>query len=132
MLIVDTEYRIRQRELSDVTQPVEVRPSDELRERIRATVESWIAGKIEPARIICTGHADPARRETVHKTSTKDPKTNRWRHATRPTPITLEHVMTAKLRRHTDNVDQRVPPFVRLILDDGSKVDLPFTAPAGG
>lgn len=119
--------------LSDEWVEGEARAADPLKAHLVGIVEAWVEGELEPLRKLGGGHANLDRRETVERTSVRDPSTNKLRHDCRWIPIQLRHVLAAKLRTRgpageefNPETGEDIQPFVRLVLDDGTKVDLPY------
>lgn len=132
MLKLSTEYV---KVLNGVQEEIvarEIRADAETSEIISTSLAAWLDGTIEPLRIFPGGHAKVEARETLVHTRTQDPKTRKVTHERRPTPITLAHVLTAKLRPRGEGVEEYDPatggdpvPCVRVVLESGNKFDLP-------
>lgn len=129
-IVTQADYETRRDGVRDVIVEKEARTADEVRDEILATVDAWIAGKVKPLEIIKTCHADPKALETLSQT-VKDVKGKR-QYSNRPVKITRAHVLAAKLREVGPDGDafdaaggDWVPRII-VVLDDGSKLSLPW------
>ena len=130
MVFVEQQFQTRIVGVNDVIADREARPSSERRAMMQAQLEAWIAGELEPLQILCRGHARPESRETVLKIETIDPKTRKRLREFRWVPIARAHVLTVKYRPPRPDALEDNEPFLRVVLDDGSKIDLPAAATA--
>ena len=127
MLVIQTQWKTVAVGLQDRIVAREVRPTDERKAAMLQRLGEWLAGDVEPAKVIIQGHADVAKRLTMHRKSTRDPKSRKMKHDVREVPITLGHVAAIKhYPSRPDSIDEDEPEFLRVVLDDGTKLDLPW------